>query len=73
MRKGICSKCKEGFYLNKIDNRCIVTENCLESSYGKCLQCSYGYYLDKIDNKCKKEKEQFMNCMETGNYRWKNL
>ena len=32
IRKGICSKCKEGFYLNKIDNRCIGTEHCLESS-----------------------------------------
>ena len=65
MRKGICSKCKEGFYLNKIDNRCIETENCLESSFGKCLECTYGYYLDKIDNKCKKQTEKFLNCMQT--------
>ena len=65
LRKGICSKCKEGFYLNKIDNRCIETENCLISSFGKCLECSYDYYLDKTDNKCKKQTQKFNNCLQT--------
>lgn len=65
IRKGICSKCKEGFYLNKIDNRCIATEHCLESSYGECLQCTYDYYLDKLNNKCKKQEGIFSYCKLT--------
>ena len=67
LRRGICNKCKEGYYLTKIDNRCVETENCLESYFGKCVQCSYdnNYYLDKKDNKCKKKDGTFINCKET--------
>ena len=66
-RKGICSKCKEGFYLNKGDNRCIEIENCYESSFGECQSCIYDYYLDKLDNKCKKKEGIFSNCKQTIN------
>ena len=65
LRKGICSKCENGFNLTIIDHRCIETENCLESSFGKCIQCSYNYYLDKSDNKCKKQEDIFVNCKMT--------
>ena len=65
MKKGICTKCKEGYSLTKIDNRCIETENCLESYFGKCIQCSNNYYLDKIDNKCKIQNDTFINCKLT--------
>ena len=67
IRKGICSKCKEGYYLNLIDNRCSEIEHCYESSYGQCLQCSYDYYLDKKDNKCKKQENNFYHCKQTIN------
>ena len=65
LNKGICSKCKEGFYLNKGDNRCLEIENCYESSFGKCLKCIDGYYFDKKNNKCQKQEGLFLNCKET--------
>ena len=64
-RKGICSKCKEGYYLNKGDNRCTETANCSESSFGKCKTCQYNYYLDKRDNACKKKEGAFSHCKQT--------
>ena len=64
-RKGICSKCKNGFYLNCLYNRCIEIPNCLESSFGECFQCINGYYLDKKENLCKKEEKNFVNCKQT--------
>ena len=64
-RKGVCSKCKEGFYLNTGDNRCIETANCTESSFGKCKVCHYNYYLDKRDNVCKKKEGAFSHCKQT--------
>ena len=66
-KKGICSKCKEGFYLNRIENRCIETEHCLESLFNVCLKCVNGYYLDKTDNKCKIKTDNFnfLYCKQT--------
>ena len=64
-RKGICTKCKEGYYLNKGDNRCSETENCSESIFGKCHNCQYNYYLDKKDNICKKKEGIFLHCKQT--------
>ena len=65
INKGTCSKCKEGYYLNKGDNRCISIENCLESSFGKCTQCIDGYYLSKKNNICLKQEGLFIHCKES--------
>ena len=65
IRRGICKKCKEGFYLNSGDNRCIETANCTESSFGKCKSCHNNYYLDKRDNVCKKKEGAFSHCKQT--------
>ena len=64
---GICTKCKEGFYLNKGDNRCTETENCYESSFGICTKCIRNYYLNKKENKCLMQNENFYRCQETIN------
>ena len=64
-RRGMCSKCKKGFYLNIGDHRCIETANCTESSFGKCKTCNYNYYLDKKDNACKIKEGKFLYCKET--------
>ena len=47
-----CEKCKEGFYLNTGDQKCIKTNNCEESSYGICTKCGLSYYLDKSKEEC---------------------
>ena len=62
INNGVCSLCKEGFYLNKGDNRCTGTENCFESSFGKCIQCIDGYYFDTKNNKCQKQEGLFLHC-----------
>ena len=59
---GICLSCKEGYYLNKGDKRCIQTENCFESSFGKCTSCIEGYFFDKTKNICKKQEGIFIHC-----------
>ena len=63
--KGICDLCKEGYYLNSGDKKCIQTENCTESTYGICKKCNPDYYLDKRENKCILKDETFINCMQT--------
>ena len=65
IRKGICKKCKEGFYLNAGDNRCTETANCTKSSFGKCKICHNNYYLDNRDNACKKKEGAFSHCKQT--------
>ena len=65
INNGTCSKCKEGFYLNKGDNRCTEIKNCYESSFGICNGCIPGYYFDTKNNKCKKQEESFIHCKKT--------
>ena len=50
--QGICQQCKQGFYLNSGDKRCLNIENCHESTFGICEKCTEGFYLDKKENKC---------------------
>lgn len=63
--KGLCESCKEGFYLNSEDLKCIEIENCSESTYGICQKCNSGYYLNKKENKCILKDEVFINCLQT--------
>ena len=67
MINGICTKCKEGFYLNSGDNRCTETQNCLESTFGLCTKCILNYYLNKKENKCLKQEGIFYRCQESIN------
>ena len=62
---GSCEKCKNGYYLNSGDKRCITTPNCYESIFGDCQKCNNGYYLYKKENKCIKQNESFTQCKET--------
>ena len=64
---GSCLLCKEGYYLNKLDKKCINITNCEESSFGICKKCNKYYYLDKKENKCKEQKDIFLYCKETIN------
>ena len=59
---GFCEKCKEGYYLNIGDRKCIKSENCYESSLDICTKCIEKYYLDKIDSKCKEQNGVFEFC-----------
>ena len=59
---GLCIFCKDGFYLNSGDNKCIEVQNCYESNYGKCKKCKKDYYLNKKENKCIKQEGIFTNC-----------
>ena len=52
LENGLCNLCKEGYYLNSGDKKCIKTANCTESTYEICQKCNSGYYLDKNKNKC---------------------
>ena len=63
--KGICEKCKEGYYLNSGDKKCSTVENCYESTFEVCKKCNKKYYLDKKDSKCKNQTENFEHCQET--------
>ena len=65
IQKGICDSCKEGYYLNSGDQKCIKTENCTESSFGFCKKCNSGYYLDKQKNECLLKEEPFTHCIQT--------
>ena len=64
---GICEKCKNGYFLNVGDRRCISIENCYESIFGSCIKCNYGFYLNKKEGKCYKQKGILLNCKETLN------
>ena len=63
--KGVCSKCKEDYFLNTGDYRCIKTQNCLESIYEICIKCINGYYYNRKENECKKKDSNFLYCKET--------
>ena len=65
--RGICNSCKEGFYLNDKDFKCIQTKNCSTSIYGICTQCSPDFYLDKRSDKCILSENKFLYCKETLN------
>ena len=62
---GFCDICEEGYYLNKGDKTCTLTENCYSSSFGICNSCNEGYYLDKKNEKCIKQEKNFLHCKET--------
>ena len=62
-RTGLCDSCKEGYYLNIGDKKCISLENCLQSSFGICEKCASNYYLDKKEGKCIEQKGKFENCI----------
>ena len=64
-QKGICTSCKEGYFLDDKDFKCTKTINCAVSVYGICTQCIYGYHLDKKNNTCLLSKKQFLFCKET--------
>ena len=63
--KGICSKCKENYYLNSGDYKCIKTQNCSESTFEICSKCVNGYYYDRKENECKIKDKNFQYCRET--------
>ena len=65
IENGKCQSCKEGYYLNSGDNKCIKTDNCTESSFGICKKCNSGYYFDKEQNECIPKTEPFTNCIQT--------
>ena len=63
---GICEECKENYFLNSGDLKCIPYENCFKSSFGICKICNLGYFLDKMDNKCKRAtNESLKYCQES--------
>ena len=62
IEKGICEKCKDGFYLNQGDKRCTKTSHCYESSFGTCRKCTSSYYLYKRDNTCVEQKDNLKDC-----------
>ena len=63
--RGICEKCKIGYYLTKKDNRCTNVEDCFESTLGTCKKCINNYYLDKKEEKCKLQNDNFQHCKIT--------
>ena len=62
---GQCQKCQLGYYLSLGDHKCILVDNCYESSFGICKKCNNNYYLDKKENKCIKQDEKFDHCKQT--------
>ena len=62
---GLCDKCKEGYYLNSGDKKCITTNNCHESLNGVCTKCRLSYYLDKSKEECKIKNDTMINCQQT--------
>ena len=62
---GLCRECKENYFLNNGDKKCIDLEYCQQSSFGTCEKCISNYYLDKKAYKCKKQEGIFMNCLES--------
>ena len=63
--KGKCDSCKEGYFLNIGDKKCISTENCQYSSFGVCEKCASNYYLDKKKGRCIEQKDNFLNCIQS--------
>ena len=49
---GRCKSCEEGYYLNYGDYKCIKTQYCGESIFGKCISCSPTYNYNKRVEKC---------------------
>ena len=62
MEKGKCEVCEDGYYLSRLNEVCIETENCMYSIYGVCSYCDYGYYLDKRDDLCKIQENNLKYC-----------
>ena len=67
LSNGFCSSCKEGYYFNIGDRKCIKTQYCQQSSFGICNKCIKNYYLDKKEDKCKEQNGNFLNCALTIN------
>ena len=63
--KGICDKCKDNYFLNAGDFRCIKTQNCSESIFEICTKCVDSYYFDRKENECKIKDNNFLYCKET--------
>ena len=63
--KGTCNSCKEGFFLDDKDFKCIKTMNCSTSIYGMCIHCSYGFYLNKKEEKCVLSENKLLYCKES--------
>ena len=53
-QNGTCLECKNGYFLNEGDLKCIDTEFCYESTFGICDSCINGYYIDKKITNVKK-------------------
>ena len=64
-QRGICTSCKEGFFLNDKDFKCTQIKNCSTSIYDICTLCKYGFHLNKKNNTCLLSKNQFLFCKET--------
>ena len=65
LNNGICTKCKDNFYLNEGDFHCLDIDNCYESTFGICTRCIFGYYFNKKENKCMKQEGVFSRCKQT--------
>ena len=64
-QRGICTSCKEGFFLNDKDFKCTQIKNCSTSIYDICTLCKYGFHLNKKNNTCLLSKNHFLFCKET--------
>ena len=62
---GKCQTCKEGYFLNPGDNKCIHIENCYESIFGNCVLCNPGYYYNKKSDACERKNDKFFLCKQT--------
>lgn len=62
---GECQTCKEGYYLNSGDHKCIKIENCFESIFGNCILCNPEYYYDKKNDLCKRKNNTLLLCRQT--------
>ena len=61
----MCEECKEGYFLNNGDNKCISIDNCYKSTFGICTKCKSGYYLNKKEDKCIEQNIFFNHCSIT--------
>ena len=59
---GLCETCKENYFQNLGDKKCVKIENCQQSIYGNCVECKAGYYLNKKNEKCVEETSLFQHC-----------
>ena len=47
---GNCTKCIDGYYLGKLDNKCIDVENCVKSDFFNfCEECDDGFFLNGFE------------------------